>query len=104
MDDRKLQELATWITEAGLVGGSQTDMVAGFCERALAAELPLGSLIVVVDTLHPTHEGHAVKWRRNTPEAAFIEYGRTNRGGEAAGGAARSMSCSIPARPICGCR
>jgi adenylate cyclase len=39
---------------------------------------------VVLDTLHPTHEGHAVKWRRNAPEAAFTEYGRTNRGGEAA--------------------
>ncbi len=58
-------------------------MVAGFCERAVAAGLPLGSLVVVLDTLHPTHEGHAVRWRRNTPETIFIEYARTNQGGEA---------------------
>jgi adenylate cyclase len=84
MDDRKLQELATWITEAGLAGGSETDLLAGFCDRAVAAGLPLGSLIIVLDTLHPTHEGHAVRWRRNAPETEFIEYARTNRGGEAA--------------------
>ncbi|HSE73180.1 MAG TPA: hypothetical protein VLB05_01615, partial [Dongiaceae bacterium] len=68
MDERRLQDLAVWITEAALTGGSETEMVAGFCERALAAGLPLGSLVVVLDTLHPTHEGHAVRWRRNTPE------------------------------------
>ncbi len=84
MDERRLQDLATWITEAGIAGTSETDMVAGFCERALAAGLPLGTLIVVMDTLHPTHEGHAVKWRRNAAEAVFVEYGRTNQGGEAA--------------------
>ena len=55
-------------------------MLAGFCERVLAAGLPLGSLTVVVDTLHPTHEGHAIRWRRNEPETAFFEYGRTNQG------------------------
>jgi adenylate cyclase len=80
MDDRKFQELATWITEAGLAGRSETEMLAGFCERALAAGLPLGSLVIVVDTLHPTHEGHAVRWRKNTPETVFFEYGRTNEG------------------------
>jgi adenylate cyclase len=80
MDERRLQDLAVWITEAALTGGSETEMVAGFCERALAAGLPLGSLVVVLDTLHPTHEGHAVRWRRNTPETVFMEYARTNRG------------------------
>jgi adenylate cyclase len=80
MDDLKLQDLATWITEAGLAGGSETEMLAGFCERAVAAGLPLGTLVVVLDTLHPTHEGHAVRWRRNEPETVFIEYGRTNQG------------------------
>ncbi|HET6158454.1 MAG TPA: adenylate/guanylate cyclase domain-containing protein [Dongiaceae bacterium] len=80
MDEQKLQDLATWITEAGLAGGLETGILAGFCERAIAAGLPLGTLVVVLDTLHPTHEGHAVRWRRNEPETAFIEYGRTNEG------------------------
>jgi adenylate cyclase len=80
MDELKLQELAAWITEAGLAGSSETEMLAGFCERALAAGLPLGSVIVVLDTLHQTHEGHAIRWRRDTPETVFTEYARTNRG------------------------
>jgi adenylate cyclase len=84
MDDPKLHDLATWVTEAGLTGVAAPEMVAGFCERALAAGLPLGSLTVVLDTLHPTHEGHAVRWRRNEPDPVFIEYARTNQGGEAA--------------------
>ena len=80
MDDLKLHELAAWITEAGLAGGTEADLLAGFSERAVAAGLPLGTLIVVLDTLHPTHEGHGIRWRRNETETAFMEYGRTDRG------------------------
>src|SRR6185295_9247746 len=80
MDDLKLRDLAAWITEAGLAGGSETEMLAGFCERAVAAGLPLGMALLVLDTLHPTHEGHAVRWHRDQPETTFTEYGRTNEG------------------------
>ncbi len=80
MDDLKLHDLAAWITEAGLAGGSETELLAGFSERAVAAGLPLGTLIVVLDTLHPTHEGHGIRWRRNETETTFMEYGRTDRG------------------------
>src|SRR5688572_12713287 len=71
MNDEKLHDLTAWVTEAGLTGTEETAMLAGFCERALAAGLPLGSLVVVVDTLHPTHEGHAIRWRRDEPETVF---------------------------------
>ena len=80
MNETGIHDLATWVIEAGLAGTEETTMLAGFCERALAAGLPLGSLTVVVDTLHPTHEGHAVRWRRNEPETVFFEYGRTSQG------------------------
>jgi adenylate cyclase len=80
MDDQKLQELAAWVTEAGVAGRPETELLAGFSERAVAAGLPLGTLIVVLDTLHPTHEGHGIRWRRNEAETAFMEYGRTDRG------------------------
>ena len=80
MDDLKLQDLAAWITEAGLAGVSETEMLAGFCDRAVAAGLPLGMAIVVLDTLHPTHEGHAVRWFRDKAETTFMEYGRTREG------------------------
>jgi len=80
MDDLKLQDLAAWITEAGLAGGSETEMLAGFCDRAVAAGLPLTDALVVLDTLHPTHEGHAVRWHRDKVETTFMEYGRTSEG------------------------
>ncbi|WP_119300275.1 adenylate/guanylate cyclase domain-containing protein [Dongia deserti] len=80
MDEQKLQSLAAWITEAGLAGGSETEMLAGFCERASAVGLPLVSGLVVLDILHPTHEGHAIRWYRDKPKGKFLEYERTNQG------------------------
>jgi adenylate cyclase len=48
MDESRLAELAGWIAKAALSGAAETTMLAGFCERALAAGLPLaGGLIVV---------------------------------------------------------
>jgi adenylate cyclase len=83
MEACKLSQLAAWITEAGLAGRSETVMLAGFCERAAAAGLPLASGVVVIDTLHPLHEGHAVRWFRDKAETELIEYGRTNEGAAA---------------------
>ena len=73
MDDLKLHDLAAWITEAGLVGTEETAMLAGFCERALATGLPLGSLTIVVDTLHPTaHHAAYLAW-------AYVAVGQHDR-------------------------
>jgi adenylate cyclase len=80
MNEPQLSELATWITKAGLVGRAETVMLTGFCERAVAAGLPIGGAVVVIDTLHPLHEGHAIRWYRDEPEATRVEYGRTNEG------------------------
>lgn len=79
LDDSQFSALAAWITEAGLAGRSRTDMLAGFCERATAGGLPLAYGVVIVDTLHPRHEGHAVRWYRGK-EATIVEYGRTTEG------------------------
>ena len=35
---------------------------------------------MVIDTLHPLYEGHAIRWFRDQPETKRTEYGRTNRG------------------------
>jgi adenylate cyclase len=80
MNESQLSELATWITKAGLIGRAETAMLAGFCERALAAGLPIGGAVVVIDTLHPLHEGHAMRWYRDQEETTRTEYGRTNEG------------------------
>ena len=79
MNESQFSELAAWITGVGLAGRSQTEMLAGFCERATAAGLPLAFGVVVVDTLHPRHEGHALRWYRGR-EATIVEYGRTTTG------------------------
>ncbi|HEY8014011.1 MAG TPA: adenylate/guanylate cyclase domain-containing protein [Dongiaceae bacterium] len=80
MDDGKLIELSAWITKAGLAGRPEIDMLDGYCERLRAAGLALAGGTVVIDTLHPLYEGHAIRWFRDQPETKRTEYGRTNRG------------------------
>jgi len=80
MDEAKLLELSAWITKAGLAGRSEIEMLDGYCERLRAAGLPVAGGTVVIDTLHPLYEGHAIRWLRDQPETKRTEYGRTNRG------------------------
>jgi adenylate cyclase len=49
--------LNTWLVTAGLRGESETVLVTGFCERAVAAGLPIRRALVIIDTLHPVYEG-----------------------------------------------
>lgn len=85
MEEARFAELAQWITSAGLAGQSETAMMTGFCERAVAAGLPLAGGIVIIDTLHPVYEGRAVRWfSAKEKQTEFIEYGPTNEGEAAA--------------------
>jgi adenylate cyclase len=82
MDRAKFVELGAWLTEAGLAGKSETEIVDGFCRRAVTAGLPLTRALVIIDTLHPVHEGHVFRWRSDG-EAGQIEaaeYGPTDQG------------------------
>jgi adenylate cyclase len=73
--------LAAWTTEAGLAGESEAALLGGFCRRAREAGLPVTRATVVIDTLHPIHEGRAFRWRvGDAEEASMLEYGRTNEG------------------------
>jgi adenylate cyclase len=82
MDPARFSELARWTTEAGLAGKSETTILDGFCHRAVAAGLPVARAIVVIDTLHPVHEGRVFRWRREGDEGhtEAIEYGPTDEG------------------------
>ncbi len=80
MDHAQWAELAAWITEAGLAGQRETTMLSKFCGRALAAGMPLERATLIVDTLHPVHEGRVFRWQRGNKETSFLEYGRTNEG------------------------
>lgn len=76
-----LPAIADWVVAAGLAGKNEAALLDGFCRRALAAGLSLARAGVIIDTLHPVHEGRAVRWRREDEgEPELIEYGPTTEG------------------------
>lgn len=83
-----LDELPAWLTQAGLAGTAETDIVNGFCERCVAAGLPLARVYVLIDTLHPVHEGRLFRWSMAATESPMLEYGRTTPDGMRASGVA----------------
>jgi adenylate cyclase len=81
MNEVAFSELAGWVTEAGLIGRTESEILAGFCRRVADAGVPLARALVILDTLHPIYEGRAFRWRSDMPDAAeAIDYGRTTEG------------------------
>jgi adenylate cyclase len=81
VNEAALSELAGWVTEAGLIGRSESELMGGFCRRLGKAGVPLARGLVILDTLHPIYEGRAFRWRSDMPEAAeAVDYGRTSEG------------------------
>ena len=58
----EIDALNAWLTKAGLRGESEAALVSGFCERVVAAGLPISCALVLIDTLHPVYEGRLVRW------------------------------------------
>jgi adenylate cyclase len=52
MNDAASSDLSAWIVESGLIGASESDLLRGFCERAIADGIPIVRAIVIVDTLY----------------------------------------------------
>ncbi|HEY2986240.1 MAG TPA: adenylate/guanylate cyclase domain-containing protein [Candidatus Binatia bacterium] len=78
MNSEQFTELAAWITEAGLAGYDESAILNGFCERALALNMPLARGNVVIDTLHPVYQGRAFTWNRETRATRLTEFGRSD--------------------------
>lgn len=57
-------------------------LLDAFCRRALDANLPIARAVIIIDTLHPVHEGRAFFWRRDAGQAQtkLVEYGPTSEG------------------------
>jgi adenylate cyclase len=87
MDEKLLSELPPWLTEAGLGGAPETEIVTRFCDQCVAAGIPLGRAHVFIDTLHPVHEGRLFRWGYGPDEPKMHEYGRTSFEGSDATGA-----------------
>ncbi|WP_414474681.1 adenylate/guanylate cyclase domain-containing protein [Microvirga sp. M2] len=86
MDRRQASGTARWVTEAGLTGMTELELLHGFCNRLVAEGFPVARVNIVIDTLHPIHEGRVFRWRRDDQGDLdhVVEYGRTNVEGEAA--------------------
>jgi adenylate cyclase len=78
MNEQLFTDLSAWLTQAGLGGTPESDILSGFCVRCVAAGLPISRAVVFVDTLHPVNEGRLVRWGAGPNEAAVVEYGRTD--------------------------
>jgi adenylate cyclase len=86
MNEASFTSLSAWLTQAGLAGSSETDIVSGFCDRCVVAGLPLARTVVFIDTLHPVHEGRLFRWGHDPAQSPVLEYGRTSPDGLAATG------------------
>lgn len=84
MNEPEISAIATWIAEAGLAGIGETALLDGFCSRCCASGLDLVNSLAIIDTLHPTFEGRAFRWRIDSGAEAPREYGRTDVGEAAA--------------------
>lgn len=79
-----IDALNAWLANAGLRGEPEDALVRGFCERAVAAGLPISRALVLIDTLHPVYEGRVVRWGHDPSQPVVHEYGRTALPGGAA--------------------
>jgi adenylate cyclase len=76
--DEQLNGLVAWLADAGLAGQSELMLMTGFCERAVAAGLPLARAHLLIDTLDPVHEGRVFRWGFEPNQASEQDYGRTS--------------------------
>jgi adenylate cyclase len=83
MDEHHIRDLQDWLIGEGLYGLSEPDLLNGFCERCREAGFAVSDGLVLVDTLHPTFEGRAYRWR-DDGATTIVEYGRTQAGQAAA--------------------
>src|SRR5215472_16492060 len=83
MDESDINALSAWLAKAGLSGQPEDALVTGFCDRAVAAGLPISRAQVFIDTLHPVYEGRLVRWSYAPSRPVVQEYGRTGSAADA---------------------
>ena len=76
MDSKDREELAAWLTGAGLAGTAETEILAELCRRLVGLGVPVDRAVLIADTLHPIHEGHLFTWDSVRRGAESREYGR----------------------------
>jgi adenylate cyclase len=62
-----VQQISDWLVRQGLKGADFESVVAGFCERLVAAGIPLERGMLAMRTLHPEIDAHSFIWRPGQP-------------------------------------
>src|SRR5215471_19348379 len=86
MNESDINALTAWLAKAGLSGEREDALVSGFCDRGVAAGLPISRAQVFIDTLHPVYEGRLVRWGYAPSRPVVQEYGRTGSATDASAG------------------
>lgn len=71
-----LAAIAEWLERTALRGVPAAELVGGLNERLVAAGIPLSRTTALVDTLHPVHEGTALRWFAEGAGAETLTYDR----------------------------
>lgn len=80
MNDQ-LSDVSAWVIKTGLAGASEPDLLGGFCRRCRDAGLPVARGLMLIDTLHPVHEGRLFRWLSDDADEVEVrDYGRTTEG------------------------
>ncbi|HUC67005.1 MAG TPA: adenylate/guanylate cyclase domain-containing protein [Stellaceae bacterium] len=61
---RRIIDLHVWAVAAGLSGTGTEALFDGFCQRLVAAGVPLWRAFAATPTLHPQWSGYSYTWRR----------------------------------------
>jgi adenylate cyclase len=77
MDEHFFAETSAWLTQAGLAGTPENEIFSVFCDRCLAAGIPVGRAHSFIDTLDPVYEGRLFRWGYSPDESGVVQYGRT---------------------------
>ncbi|PKA41833.1 adenylate/guanylate cyclase domain-containing protein [Rhizobium sullae] len=80
MEYSDIGTVAAWLTEQGLKGASEAELLTGFCNSCREFGLPLDRGMALMDTLHPVHEGRAFRWDSQEEIETEFEYGPTGEG------------------------
>lgn len=96
MKEQLIRDIVLWMSEEGIRGLKEQDLLAGFCDRCHAAGLPIDRALGIIDTLHPEFEGRAFQWNSDSDEVPeVVQYGSTS-GGEAQANWQRSVFFYMP--------
>ena len=69
-----IANISAWLVKEGLRGATQTALLQGFCERLVAAGIPLQRAHARQRALHPVFGGVGFVWHRDGGRATREDY------------------------------